>query len=289
MREFLDIVLWRINENISFTVGSIIFIIMGFLIARVINYLLRKVLNAYFKKRSVDIGRSYTVLQLLKYLVYVIVTITTLSIIGIKLTYLMAGSAALLVGIGIGLQQTFNDFFSGLILLVDGTMEVGNVLIFNNDYAKVKFIGLRVSKIQNRDGHIIIIPNSVLVNNTVDNLSHHQHPIRFHVEIGVSYKSDIQKVENVLLEVVKPYNKYKMNYTPSVFLVGFGDSSINFKLYFYSDQLFFIEKHKSDLRKDVFQALAKNNIEIPFPQRDLWLKTEGSETLLKSKEPAKGG
>lgn len=273
MKEFLNYELLKVNDDITLTIGSILFLIIGWILAKVINFVLLRVLKAYFKKRAVDVGRSYTILQLLKYLIYVVIFVTTLSIIGIKLTYLMAGSAALLVGVGIGLQQTFNDFFSGIILLVDGSVEVGDILLINGDYGKVKFIGLRTSKIETRDSHGLIIPNSQLINNTVDNLSHKETPIRFHVDVGVSYHSDIQLVEKLLLEVIKPYNKFKMNYTPAVYLHAYGESSIDFKLFFYSNQMFLIDKHLSDIRKDIFHIFAKNGIEIPFPQRDLWIKT----------------
>ncbi len=272
MKDFLNYELLKINEDITLTVGSILFIIVGFLVAKIINFLLLRILKAYFKKRAVDVGRSYTILQLLKYFIYTIIFLTTLSIVGIKLTYIMAGSAALLVGVGIGLQQTFNDFFSGIIILVDGTVEVGDILFIDNTYGKVRYIGLRASKIETRDSHILIIPNSKLINNAVNNLSHRENPIRFHVDVSVSYGSDIKKVEKILLEVISPYNKYQMNYTPAVYLDQYGESSIDFKLYFYSKQIFLIDKHLSDIRKDIVHAFHQNGIEIPFPQRDLWIK-----------------
>lgn len=280
MKDFLNYELLRINEDITLTIGSILFIILGFLLAKVINFVLLRILKAYFKKRAVDVGRSYTILQLLKYFIYVVILLSTLSIIGIKLTYLMAGSAALLVGVGIGLQQTFNDFFSGIILLVDGSVEVGDILHINNNYGKVKFIGLRASKIETRDGHNLIIPNSKLINNAVNNLTNKGNPIRFHVDVAVSYKSDIQLVEKILLDVIKPYNKFKMNFTPAVHLHTYGESSIDFKLYFYSKQVFLIDKHLSDIRKDIIHAFHKNNIEIPFPQRDLWIKKDENSSSI---------
>jgi len=270
--EIMNYELFKLGENVTITVGSIIFLLFGIVIARILNYVVRRLLKAFFNKRSVDVGRSYTILTLVKYLIYAVVFITIINVIGIKLNYLLAGSAALLVGIGIGLQGTFNDFFSGIILLIDGTIEVGDVLQVNNQIGRVKFIGLRTSKIETLDAHIIIFPNSQLVNNQVNNLTHKQSPIRLSVDIGVSYGSDIRKVENTLLEVVKPFSKFKMNYTPSVFLVSYGDSSIHFKLYFYSSEVFRGDKIRSDVRKAIWIAFKREGIQIPFPQRDVWIK-----------------
>ena len=270
--EIINYELFKLGENVTITVGSIIFLLFGIVIARILNSVVRRVLKAFFNKRSVDVGRSYTILTLVKYLIYALVFITIINVIGIKLNYLLAGSAALLVGIGIGLQGTFNDFFSGIILLIDGTIEVGDVLQVNDQIGRVKFIGLRTSKIETLDAHIIIFPNSQLVNNQVINLTHKQSPIRLSVDIGVSYGSDIRQVENTLLEVVKQFSKFKMNYTPSVFLVSYGDSSINFKLYFFSSEVFRSDKIRSDIRKAIWIAFKREGIQIPFPQRDVWIK-----------------
>ncbi len=270
--EIINYELFKLGENVTITVGSIIFLLFGIVIARILNSVVRRVLKAFFNKRSVDVGRSYTILTLVKYFIYAVVFITIINIIGIKLNYLLAGSAALLVGIGIGLQGTFNDFFSGIILLIDGTIEVGDVLQVNDQIGRVKFIGLRTSKIETLDAHIIIFPNSQLVNNQVNNLTHKQSPIRLSVDIGVSYGSDIRQVENTLLEVVKQFSKFKMNYTPSVFLVSYGDSSINFKLYFFSSEVFRSDKIRSDVRKAIWIAFKREGIQIPFPQRDVWIK-----------------
>lgn len=276
--EVLDFQLFKINEQVVITVRSVILIIVGIIIARLINYLIRRVLKGYFKKREVDVGRSYTVLTLVKYLIYSLAFLTIINFIGINLNYLLAGSAALLVGVGLGLQNTFNDVFSGIILLVDGAIEVGDVLLIDGKRKRVKYIGIRTSRLEDYNNHIHIIPNSELVNNKVDNLSDNNVPVRFNIPVSVSYKSDIKKVEQVLLEVIRPYNKYKMNYTPSVFLKNYGDSSVDFVLHFYSEDPFFIEKTLSDIRKEIFVSFQKEGIEIPFPQRDIWLKTDVNVT-----------
>lgn len=272
--KFLNFELFTFGNNIKITVGSIVLILLGFVFARIINFIISRLLKSYFKKRNVDIGRSYTVITLLKYLIYLLIFVSVINLIGIKLTYLLAGSAALLVGVGLGLQKTFNDFFSGIILLVDGSIEVGDILMVNGKLARVKFIGLRTSKLENLNKHIIIIPNSDLVSNQIDNLTQQEGPVRLEVNVSVNYKSDIQKVERVLLEAIEPFSKFKMNYTPAVFLDKFGTSSVDFKLFFFTDDAFRSEKLLSDVRKEVFKALLRAGIEIPFPQQDIWIKNE---------------
>lgn len=272
--DFLDFVLFRVNKEIEFTVRSVILIIVGYLLTKLIIYGVRRVLKAYFNRRKIDIGRSYTIITLVKYVIYVIAFLTIINLLGIRLNYLLAGSAALLVGVGLGLQSTFNDFFSGLILLIDGTLEVGDILLINEKHFKVKYIGIRTSKLIDIRNHLHIIPNSQLVNNKVDNLSDSKLPIRFKVEVGVSYNSDLAHVEKILLQVIAPFNKYKMSYLPSVFLKEYGDSAIIFQLNFYSEQTFYIEKVLSDIRKEIGNAFKKEGISIPFPQRDVWIRNQ---------------
>lgn len=272
--EFLDYILFRINKDIEISVRSLILIIIGYLLTRAIIYGIGRVLKAYFQRRNIDIGRSYTIMTLVKYLIYIIAFLTIINLLGIKLNYLLAGSAALLVGVGIGLQSTFNDFFSGLIILVDGTLEVGDILLINDKQFKVKYIGLRTSKMMDIRNHLHIVPNSQLINNKVDNLSDSKLPIRFSIKVGVAYGTDIKKVEEVLLKVIAPFNKYKMSYLPSVFLADYGDSALIFQLNFYSEDTFFIEKTLSDIRKEIYFAFEKEQISIPFPQTDVWIKGE---------------
>ena len=273
--DFLDYVLFKVNKDIEFSVRSLILIIIGYLVAKLVAYLFRRLLKEYFKRRNVYIGRSYTIITLVKYLIYIIAFLVVINLLGIRLNYFLAGSAALLVGIGLGLQSTFNDFFSGLILLIDGTLEVGDILLIDNRYFKVKYIGLRTSRLQDIRNHLHIIPNSQLVNNKVDNLSDTKLPVRFQVKVGVAYGTDIAKVERILLEVIAPFNKFKMTYLPSVFLQEYGDSSLVFQLNFFSKEAFIIEKILSDIRKEIAKAFEREGIQIPFPQRDLWIRNEG--------------
>ncbi len=219
-----------------------------------------------------DSGRQVAVFQIIKYLIYVFALLVILKGLGIGLTGLMVGSGALLVGIGFGLQQIFNDFLSGIILLFEGGVSVGDALDVNGLFATVHRIGLRTTEVITRDDVMIIIPNSILVSNSVTNWSHNKRPARFDIDVGVSYKSDIDEVERLLLECANEQPSIRKSPAPTVQLMSYGESSVDFKLYFFSREFILIEKVKSDARKRVFKKLREHGVEIPFPQRDVWMK-----------------
>lgn len=270
MEEILNTVILKF-DRVQISIGSILLILLGYGITKTVVFLFSKALRSFFNRRKIDIGRSHAVIQFMQYLAILIFIFFALNVIGVKLTYILTGSAALLVGVGIGLQQTFNDFFSGLILLFEGTVEVGDQLQLAEEVGTVKKIGIRTSKVETRDKHIIIIPNSKLVSNEVINLSHMSSPVRFSIDVQTSYESDIDLVEKVLLQVMEKYppNSIAKKYNPVIQITNFGDSGILFRVYFFSSKVMEIELIKSNIRKDIFKAFQANGISIPFPQLEL--------------------
>ncbi len=268
MESFLNKVLFTIG-SMKITPFSVIAIIATIIVARLIIRLVENLLVRFFNKKEVDSGRQVAFIQILKYLVYLFAFLIILKSLGIGITALMFGSGALLVGIGFGLQQTFNDFVSGVILLFEGGVSVGDDLDVNGLFGHVTRIGMRTTEVLTRDDVKIIIPNSILVSNSVTNWTHNKRPARFHVDVGVSYEEDITEVERLLLECANVQYAIWKSPSPSVQLIGFGESSVDFKLYFYSREFILIEKIKSDLRKRIFKKFNEHNISIPFPQRDL--------------------
>ena len=269
---FLDIELFKYG-TMRITIMSLLMVLVTIVIAQLVILALKKLLRRVFVKKEVDSGRQVAVIQILKYLVYLFAFLVILKALGIGLTGLMLGSGALLVGVGFGLQQTFNDFISGIILLFDGGVNVGDDLDVKGLFGSVQRIGLRTTQVITRNDVVIIIPNSVLISNSVTNWSHNKRPARFHIDAGVAYKSDIDKVERLLLECANEQHSIRKSPSPSVQLMEYGDSSINFRLYFFSREFILIERVKSDVRKRVFKKFAEHDIEIPFPQRDVWMKT----------------
>ena len=240
-----------------------------------ISLLNRVILQRFFKRRGTDIGRQYAVEQILKYFIYTIAIISALQVVGIRPSVLLGSAAALLVGIGLGLQQTFNDLISGLILLSEGTAEVGDIVELNGEMGVIKEIGIRTSKIETRNDVSIIVPNSKLVGDTVVNWSHNEHPSRFHVDIGVGYSSDVDLVTQLLLDVAQEHTDILNKPAPRVIFVNFGDSSLDFKLFFFSKAYLKVPLIQSDLRYAILKKFRANGVEIPFPQRDIWIKQNG--------------
>jgi len=273
---FWDFPLIRFSQ-VVITPLDLLEVILILLIARfLIWFITRFLVKRIFSRNRVDVGRQYAVVQLIKYVVYTFTLLLCLQTLGISLSILLAGSAALLVGLGLGLQQTFNDLFSGVILLGEGTVEVDDVLEVDNTIGRVVAIGLRTSKLISRDGIDLIIPNSLLVTRKVINWSHFQSSARFQVNAGVAYSSDVDLVIKLLQKAAEGHQGIMESPPPTVMFNNFGDSSLDFILHFYSTQFWDIEYVKSDLRKKIWKAFKENDVTIPFPQRDVWIKSEGS-------------
>jgi small-conductance mechanosensitive channel len=186
----------------------------------------------------------------------------------------MAGSAALLVGIGFGLQSVFSDFISGIIILVDASVKVNDVIELDSLVGTVKEINFRTTTVMTRDEKYIIIPNSDLTSNRLINWTHSQVTSRFEVQVGVDYSSDVDLVMNILVKAVNKHPKVLKKPEPFVRFTEFADSSLNFNILFWSDDIFRIENVKSEIRVEIFRLFKENNIQIPFPQRVLHMPKE---------------
>lgn len=275
IRNFLELELIHIGE-FNLRVYTLVIVLMIFLITKLILFLLKKTLFSS-RNKKLDIGASYALLQIIKYVLWVIAFGLVLETLGIKLTVLIAGSAALLVGVGLGLQQTFNDVLSGIILLSEKSIKIEDVLEIDGDIVKIQSIGLRTSKALNTDDVSIIIPNSLITTNKVINWSHQTMKARFRIDVGVAYGSDIDLVIKVLEESAFEHPDISDRKTTEARLVNFGNSSLDFQILFFSENIFRISKVKSDIRRSISQKFTSHNIAIPFPQMDLHYKTNYKE------------
>lgn len=217
-------------------------------------------------------GRRLSVYKLVQYVFWVIALLLGLESVGFKITVLLAGSAALLVGIGLGLQEVFKDFVSGVILLFDGTIRVSDVIEIDGTVGRVREIRLRASEVETRDGIIMIVPNSRFITGNVVNWTHNQKLTRFNVVVGVAYGSDLELVRDTLVECAMQHEEVMKNPKPSVFFSDFADSQLTFTLLFYSRSVFRIEFVKSELRFAIDKAFREKGITIPFPQRDVHMR-----------------
>lgn len=274
----LNFTLFRIplkDTAIDFQLTNSIQLSLVILTAKAIYIVLANFfLQRYFNQNEVNIGSQYAIKQLVKYVIYTSAVIIGLGQLGIDLTLFWGGAAALLLGVGIGLQQTFNDFFSGILLLAERPVQVGDILSIDGFKGKVKQIGLRTSKIETLENLVMIVPNSKIVGNNIVNWSYNDNKARFYVEVGVAYGSDTQLVKQILLDIAKAHNRLLKKPAPFVRLVQFADSALNFELHFYSSEFITIDNIKSDLRFEIDRKFREHRITIPFPQRDVWLKNQ---------------
>jgi len=261
------------DKLFSIRVSSLFTIILIFLVARLSSWVVTQlILFSYYRKKEVDPGRRYAINQLINYFIYVIAIFVTVDNIGIDLTVLWGGMAALAVGIGLGMQDIFKDFIAGIILLSERSVEVNDIVNVNGKIGKIKKIGLRTSHMRGRDDTMLILPNASLVSNNVMNWTHLDNKVRFSVTVGVAYGSDTDIIRNILLDIAMK-NKAVLAYpAPFVRFTDFGDSSLDFELFFWSEELMGIENVLSDLRYATNAAFIQHGITIPFPQRDIWFK-----------------
>jgi small-conductance mechanosensitive channel len=273
INEILDYKLINIGQYIL-TVNTLLTVLFIIITTKFIIWLIKKGLYKAQKFKKLDHGSLLALYQIIRYILWIVAISVILERIGIKITVLLTGSAALLVGVGIGIQQTFNDFISGIILLAEGSTRVGDILEVDGDIIKIQKIGLRTSQGIKRDDIVVIIPNSKIINNQVINWTHKSKKTRFGIKVSVAYGSDIELVSKLLIESVLEQKTIIDKTKTEARLVDFGNSSLDFELLFFSRDIFRIEKVKSDIRKTINQKFNENNITIPFPQMDIHLNTK---------------
>ncbi len=268
-KEILHYKFIEINDY-SLTVFHLTTLVVILICTRIAILLIRRLFKRQEKKGRLELGRSHSIFQILKYIIWVTAILLMLETLNIKITFLLASSAALLVGLGLGLQKIFQDFVSGILLLIEGVLKVGDIVeTANGEVGRVQEISLRTSKLKTRDNIILIVPNSTLVNGNVINWSHIEQTTRFSVKVGVAYGSDVDKITQLLLDCAESHKEIVKKPSPSVFFRDFGESSLDFELLFYTNETFRVERIKSELRYAIDKAFRENDIRIPFPQRDV--------------------
>jgi len=255
------------------TVQNLVNVVIIIALTKLVLVLIKNAILKAGKLRQIKEKNFYTVIKIINYIVWVIAIILILNSLGITITALLTGSAALLVGVGLGLQQTFNDFISGIILLFEGKTKVGDLLEVEGKLMTLNNIGLRTTEGTDRDGVAIIIPNSKIVTDKVINWTHQEEKkIRFRINVGVAYGSDVELVIKILESCAKEHPDVIDKELTEARFTDFGESSLNFELLFFSKIIFRIGRVESDIRRTINKKFIENNIEIPFPQMDVHLK-----------------
>lgn len=260
------------TEKTTISVQSILYLIILFVITRIVISLINRIFRKPGQNQKLTSSQSYILQKLSKYIIIIIAILIGLESLGLELTFFLAGSAALFVGIGLGIQDVFKDVIAGFILLFGKAIKVGDVIEVEGVVGRVTDIDFRVSKIITRDDIDLLIPNNKLISDNVINWSYNNELTRFSLGVGVAYGSDTGSVKRILLAEAKKHSGISKSKEPFVRFEDFGDSSLDFRLFFWSEQTFRIENILSDLRFSVDQEFRKNNVTIPFPQRDVHFK-----------------
>ena len=255
------------SEEIKITVGLIVLIVLAFLVTSVVLRIVRSFITS--KLMEEDKMKFISVFKFIKYFVYVVVILITLSSTGVDVTILLTASAALFVGLGLALQELFQDVIGGIFIILDKSLLVGDVIEMDGRVARVFEIKLRTTRALTRDDKVMIIPNHKFISDTVFNYTQNHKTTREVVKVGVSYGSDVEKVREVLLECAREQKGILKKPEPFVLFEDFGDSALLFGLHFYVSDSFVDPKVKSELRFKINNKFRLNNITIPFPQRDV--------------------
>ncbi len=273
---FKEFVLFKIQDvgiTISHLVVAMVAVIFSLLASKIIRSALKKHL---FAKLDIDEGLQYALLRFIHYVVVIIGCYIGLKTVNIPLGAIVGLFAVIGVGIGFGLQNLTSNFISGVILLLERPVKVGDRLEVNDVWGDVKRISLRTTLIETPDNIAIIVPNSKLLENEVINYSYGDPKIRLRIPVGIAYGSDCDKATRILIEIADQHAQVLNHPKPKVWFREFGDSSLNFELLCWIPNSVTKFDIISELNYAIDRAFRDNQIEIPFPQRDLHLRSSGA-------------
>jgi len=260
----------------TITPWQIIYVLFALIVLFFVAGRLKKwLINSVLTKSSMDLGARVAMGTIIKYVIILIGFIVIIQSIGIDLSTLTVAIGALGVGIGFGLQNVTNNFVSGIIILFERPIKVGDRIEVGDISGDVIKIAMRATTVVTNDNISVIVPNSEFISSRVINWSHNDRNVRFNIPVGVSYKEDPQKVKKLLLSVADNNTSVLKKPSPDVIFDEFGDSSLNFILRVWTTKLIQTPQVlKSQLYFEIFKRFRENGIEIPFPQRDLHIKNE---------------
>ncbi len=275
----------HVNQR-PLTIMSIVLGLIILLIFVLISKGLRRVLKTrVFDKYQLDEGIQLVILKLTHYLLVGLGVIIAVQSIGLNLTSLAVVFGLLSVGIGFGLQNVAANFVSGLIILFERPIKIGDRITIGEVWGDVVNISLRATLVRTVDNITIIVPNSEFISSQVINWSHGDPKVRVHIPVGVAYGSDVPLVTKSLLEVAKNHPEVMDDPPPRVWFTEFGNSSLNFELLAWTLDPKRRPDVLSDLNRGIDEIFRNNEIQIPFPQRDLHIRSSVPiEALGRSKD-----
>lgn len=269
MKELKEILnyTFTFSEEVHITVKAILIVILALFITSFILKVIRKLITRKLPKD--DKVKFISLFSYSKWFIYVIILLMTFHNMGVNVTAIFAASAALLVGVGLALATLFQDIISGVFILVDQSVHVGDIIELEGKVGRVEEIKLRTTRAVTIDNKVLIIPNHLYLTNSLYNWTANGSETRENVEVGVAYGTNTQLVKDLLIKVAKGHPAVLPAPEPMVLFTNFGDSSLNFRLIFTLNDSFQAGIPKSDIRFEIDRVFRENNITIPFPQRDI--------------------
>ncbi|MBI4418443.1 MAG: mechanosensitive ion channel [Ignavibacteriales bacterium] len=273
VKEILAIPIFKIGD-FELTVWTILYL---FIFSALLLYLSSKVKRwtseIILKRTSMDIGRREAMGSITSYVVLIVGFLVIIQTAGIDLTTLNVLAGAVGIGVGFGLQNIANNFISGIIILLEQPVKVGDRIVVGDVEGDITHIGARSTRVLTNDNITILIPNAQLISENVVNWSHNDNRIRFRIPVSVAYGTDARLVEQVLLEVASANSDVLKQPAPSVRFKEFGDNGMLFELLAWTDTLTHRRGYLvSTLNFAINDTFRLHKIEIPFPQRDVRIK-----------------
>lgn len=265
--------IWDFNivngDTVKISIGTVISLILVIFVINLLLKIIRKVMDKRLDES--DRFKFVSVYSFLRYLFYLLAIVTILHTSGIDLTVFLTASAALFVGIGFALQYLFQDIISGVLIITDQSLHVGDVIEVEGKVGKVSEINLRTTRAITRDDKVIVIPNHKFLIESIYNHTQNRRSTIEKVSIGVAYGADTELVKQLLVDIVSKQSGVLKTTKPFVLFDDFGDSALMFSVIYTTNDSFGDNKIKSEIRFKIDKAFREHNISIPFPQRTVHL------------------
>lgn len=276
--ELFTTTLFKLGQS-EISIGTILYFLIAFILLSYLSKRFRSILvNKVLAKSGVEVGARNSVGVIARFIILFVGTIVIVQGAGIDLSSLSLLAGALGVGIGFGLQNITDNFISGIIILFEKPIKVGDRIVVGETEGDVINISFRATTILTNENISIIVPNSEFISSRVINWSHNDRNIRFDIPVGVSYKEDPVEVRKILMEVADENQHVLKKPAPHVFFDEFADSSLNFTLGIWTSS--HTDKPrilKTELYFAIFEKFKEKGIEIPFPQRDIHIKSQPTQ------------
>jgi small-conductance mechanosensitive channel len=266
---------WNTELFGSVTIGSILLLLILFASVIIIERIVQKQLIRRFLSRTkLQPSLQFGLSRIIGYTLIAVGFYVAFQLVGVDLSSLAIIAASLGVGIGFGLQNIINNLVSGIIILAERPISIGDRIEVAGVAGRVTKIQLRSTTVVTNDNITMIVPNADFISNTVTNWSHGDPKVRIRVPVGVAYGSDLKLLQRLLLEAAAEHPKALRDPSPVVLFTEFGDSSLNFELGVWTEEMTATPIHfTSEMNFIIDQKLRENDIEIPFPQRDLHVRS----------------